>query len=223
MTFIESLHRELDKYNLLRHEFYQLWLDGKLDIRVLREYAVEYYHHVAAFPRYISAIHSLCLNITFRQVLLGNLIDEEQGEENNPELWQRFIEGLSVSRSNLRKKTRLKTTKKLVDGYFILTSKDFPTGLGALYAYERQTPGVSNSKIKGLIEHYAIKDERTLQFFNVHKEADEWHSEECSNIIVQLTAKEQKACYNGAITGAKLLWGFLDGMLDLHGQNKVLN
>jgi pyrroloquinoline-quinone synthase len=56
----------------------------------LQIYAQEYYGHVSAFPRYISSIHSLCEKIEDRQVLLENLIDEEQGSENHPELWMQF-------------------------------------------------------------------------------------------------------------------------------------
>ncbi|WP_255586014.1 hypothetical protein [Wolbachia endosymbiont of Mansonella ozzardi] len=41
-----------------------------------------------------------------RQVLLGNLI-EEQGDENHPELWQHFAEGLGVSRSNLHEDAQI--------------------------------------------------------------------------------------------------------------------
>lgn len=88
--------------HLLKHQFYQSWNEGNLSLEALQVYAKEYYHHVAAFPRCISGIHSLCPNLKMRQVLLGNLIEEEQGDENHPELWQRFAEGLGISRSDLR-------------------------------------------------------------------------------------------------------------------------
>jgi pyrroloquinoline-quinone synthase len=62
----------------------------------LQTYAKEYYYHVAAFPRYISSIHSLCPELKARQILLGNLVEEEQGEENHPELWNVSPKGLGV-------------------------------------------------------------------------------------------------------------------------------
>lgn len=134
------------------------------------------------FPRfrYISGTHSLCPNIKMRQVLLGNLmeIEEERGDENHPELWQRFAEWLSVSRSDLRETVQIKETQKLVDGYFDIVRSDFAMGLGALYTYERQIPEVSKSKNEGLKKHYSINDERSLQFFTVHMGADERHSED---------------------------------------------
>lgn len=213
------LHEALDEYHLLKHPFYKAWNAGELKIEDLQLYAREYYHHVAAFPRYISAIHSKCPDIKMRQVLLGNLIEEEQGEENHPELWQRFIDGLGAARVTSEDKISHQKTKDLVDGYFNLTDADFATGLGALYAYERQTPAVSKSKIEGLQKFYNINDERTLKFFNVHEKADEWHSEECANLLNQLNENDKKKAMDGAVEGAKMLWGFLDGMMEVSCAN----
>lgn len=47
-------------------------------------------------------------------------------------------------------------------------------------------------------------------------EADEWHSEECANLIADLSEEEQEKVIQGAKKGAKLLWGFLDGMLNVN-------
>lgn len=214
MSFLKQLNQQLDELHLLKHPFYQYWGAGELSQEALKIYASEYYHHVAAFPRYISQIHSLCANIKDRQVLLGNLIEEEQGEENHPELWLRFAEGLGVSRQECQRTAELTQTHTLVDGYFGLVNKDYETGLGALYAYERQTPAVSTSKIDGLKKYYDIQDERSLQFFTVHQKADEWHTEEVAGLINTLTPEGKKRAAKGAEDGAKLLWSFLDGMME---------
>lgn len=213
MIFVQSLNKQLDNLYLLKHPFYQSWNAGSLSLQALQTYSKEYYHHVAAFPRYISGIHSLCPSLKMRQVLLGNLIEEEQGDENHPELWKRFAEGLGV---DLHEDAQIKETQELVDGYFDIVRSGFAAGLGALYAYERQTPEVSKSKIEGLKKHYSINDERSLQSFTVHMEADEWHSEECANLITDLSAEEQEKVMQGAKKGAKLLWGFLDGVMNVN-------
>ena len=212
MKFIETLNLELDNWHLLKHPFYQSWNSGTLSRETLQTYAKEYYHHVAAFPRYVSGIHFQCDDIKTRQVLLGNLIEEEQGPENHPELWKRFAEGLGVTQSALEAKAELKETNELVEGYYDLVKSDFARGLGALYAYERQTPEVSKSKIDGLKKYYGLSDERSLQFFNVHIKADEWHSEECGNLIEKLDDNAKQRAKVGAVAGAKLLWNFLSGM-----------
>ncbi|WPX97889.1 CADD family putative folate metabolism protein [Candidatus Fokinia crypta] len=211
MKFIEYLNKNLEVWFLLQHPFYQSWNHGKLTTETLVLYAQEYYHHVAAFPRYISQIHTLCNDIQDRQVLLDNLIDEERGENNHPELWLRFLNGLCNSRS-ISITPQLGTTKELVDGFFELVKADYETGLGALYAYERQTPAVAKSKIEGLKNHYNINDSGTLEFFTVHEKADEWHTEQLTNLICKLDEKSQQRVHEGAIEGAKLLWRFLDGI-----------
>jgi len=195
MKFCLTLNNLLEELHLLKHTFYQSWNEGTLTLDTLKIYAKEYYHHVAAFPRYISQIHSFCPDISDRQVLLENLIDEEKGENNHPEL---------------------STTKELVEGYFELVKTDYATGLGALYAYERQTPEVSKSKIDGLKKHYSVCDEKTLEFFSIHQTADEWHTEELIGLIDRLSKSEQEKVAHGAMKGARLLWSFLDGMAECH-------
>jgi pyrroloquinoline-quinone synthase len=214
MQFFTSLNQKLDHHHLLKHPFYQSWNQGALSIETLQNYATEYYSHVAAFPRYISAIHTLCPDIESRQVLLGNLVEEESGEENHPELWKRFAEGLGIPREKLNASPTLESTKNLVDGYFELVKSDYATGLGALYAYERQTPEVSESKIEGLKKHYGIKDARSLQFFQVHMTADEWHTAEVAGLIGSLNEGDKQKSAQGAEVGAKLLWNFLDGIVE---------
>lgn len=216
MPMLTKLHIELDKLHLLNHPFYKAWEMGTLSKEVLQQYAAEYYSHVAAFPRYISGIHFHCEEIEDRQILLGNLREEEEGEKNHPELWKRFAEGLNVPRGTLNTYPKTKEAQKLVDGFFDLVKQGYAWGLGALYAYERQTPAVAKSKIDGLKKFYDVKDEKSLEFFTVHMGVDEWHSDECAKLIEKLPEKQQQQAQQGAIAGAKLLWGFLDGMMKLH-------
>lgn len=207
---LDLLHKKLDEFHLLKHPFYKSWNAGKLSIETLKLYANEYYGHVKAFPRYISSVHSNCDDIEERIVLLGNLNDEEDlknnGEGNHPKLWRDFAYCLGV---NSITPFNIDETKALVDGYFELT-KDYETGLGAIYAYERQTPEVSKSKIEGLTTYYGIDDAKALEFFKVHMHADEWHAKEVAGLINKCERKEKTE--HGAIEGAKLLWGFLDGI-----------
>ncbi len=211
MSFTQ-LTESLDQYHLLNHSFYKMWSEGKLTQETLKDYACQYYHHVDAFPRYVSTIHSKCGDIEDRQVLLDNLIDEEKGSENHPELWLRFAEGLGATREQVKDAQLNPETKSLVDGFFELCNKSYASGLGALYAYERQVPAVAKSKIDGLKEFYGIDSERATKFFTVHMTADEWHSQEVQDLIAGLNETDRKEAESSALAAAKLLWGFLDGM-----------
>ncbi len=220
MDLFNDLTVKLESYCLLKHNFYHDWNNGKLSLHVVRKYTKQYYHHVAAFPRYISLIHSQCEDLSVRQVLLANLMEEEQGEDNHPELWLRFAEGLSINREEVKNDDLLKQTSALINGYFDLCQESFATGLGALYAYEKQIPKVAQSKIYGLKNFYGMDQERSLRYFNVHLNIDQIHTKECKTLIDQLSIKQQKLAYEGAVFGAKLLWQFLDGIqeynLSLH-------
>ena len=70
--FSKQLNAKLDKYHLLKHPFYKAWNEGKLNREIIKDYAEQYYQHVKAFPRYISATHSLCEDIGKRKILLEN-------------------------------------------------------------------------------------------------------------------------------------------------------
>ena len=44
---------------LLTHPFYLAWARGELSKEALSDYARQYYHHVAAFPTYLSAVREM--------------------------------------------------------------------------------------------------------------------------------------------------------------------
>ena len=68
--FSKELGLKLDKFHLLKHPFYQIyWNEGKLNREIIKDYAEQYYQHVKAFPRYISATHSICEDIEKRRIL----------------------------------------------------------------------------------------------------------------------------------------------------------
>ena len=61
--FSKQLNKKLNKYHLLNHPFYKSWNEGNLTREIIKDYAEQYYQHVKAFPRYISATHSICDDI----------------------------------------------------------------------------------------------------------------------------------------------------------------
>ena len=95
----------------------------------IQEYAAQYFKHVSAFPRYLSAIHTNCEEIAIRQELLENLVDEERGDENHPELWLRFGEGMGKSRESMVQTKTMDETQELVDIFMRLT-RDQRTHIG---------------------------------------------------------------------------------------------
>ncbi len=210
--FTTQLNQELDKLHLLKHPFYQAWSAGELSLDDLRTYACQYYHHVNAFPRYISATHSNCDSLEQRQVLLENLMEEEHGDGNHPNLWLEFAEGLGLARDDVINCKPNQATAKLIKRFLDCGRQSYAAGLGALYTYERQVPDTAKSKIEGLAKFYNIDDERTTKFFDVHLTADKEHSQDAANLLEQLSPSEQAEAKTAALGIANELWDFLSGI-----------
>jgi pyrroloquinoline-quinone synthase len=214
-NFESSLTAAVMEYSMLKHPFYQAWSEGKLSQSVLREYAKQYYAHVRAFPTYVSAVHSRCDDISIRQELLENLIEEERGHENHPELWLRFGESLGASREEVRNAELLPSTRASVERLKRLTqSEDYREGLAALYAYESQIPQVAQTKREGLRSFYGIEDERSVSFFRVHEGIDVLHQQIEKKILIEkcITEDQRLRASEAAKESAKALWEFLDGI-----------
>ena len=213
--FIDQLDQKIQEKHLLNHPFYETWNAGKLSHEAIKEYSAQYFKHVSSFPRYLSSIHSNCDDLKTRQMLLDNLIDEERGSENHPELWMRFAESMGNSRKSVENKKAMKEIEELVATFYSLSkSEQYHVGLAALYCYESMQPEISETKKDGLQKFYGIKDEKALKFFTVHMHADKWHREVVRNLLAELSdTKEKQGEILAAVDSALLvLNNFLSGM-----------
>ena len=175
--YLDLLDADIAAKHLLKHPFYLAWTRGELSREALADYARQYYHHVAAFPTYLSAVHAHCDDQSARKQLLDNLIDEEAGSPNHPELWLQFAKGLGVSHADACKSDKRPETKNLIDSFrSVCGQQSTADGLAALYAYESQIPAICESKIDGLKKYYGFTDPRHYEYFSVHIEADREHS-----------------------------------------------
>ena len=85
-------------------------------------------------------------------------------------------------------------------------------GLAALYAYESQIPAVAETKIDGLKTFYGIDEERALDFFQTHIEADEWHAQVARDLLADATPNEQAAALEAVEDALDALNLLLDGV-----------
>jgi pyrroloquinoline-quinone synthase len=213
-NYMQQFDRQLNENHLLKHPFYQAWSTGKLSVDSLRTYACQYYHHVEAFPRYISATHSNCQLSQARKVLLENLNDEEgmNGLDSHPALWLQFTKGLGLSEATVTSSAIFPETKQFINEFLSLSRTSYAEGLGALYAYERQIPQTAANKIMGLKQFYDIEDEATLKFFLVHLEADVEHAEATKTLIKDLPMEDKIKAEKAAKNIAKSIWNMLSGI-----------
>ena len=175
--YLDQIDNDIAEKHLLKHPSYLAWTRGELNKEVLADYARQYYHHVAAFPTYLSAVHAKCDDQATRKQLLSNLIDEEAGSPNHPALWLKFAEGLGVSDVNKPSAEKWPETKNLIDTFrSVCGNGSTAEGLTALYAYESQIPAICESKIDGLKRHYGFNNPEHYRYFTVHIDADREHS-----------------------------------------------
>jgi len=200
---------------MLKHPFYQAWTEGRLPIETLRAYARQYFHHVEAFPRAVSAVHSACPDREGRRMLAENLAEEEgieASKQDHASLWLMFACGLGESEDEVRGQDLNGETTALIDTFSRLSRQSYAAGLGALYAYESQFPGVASAKIEGLIDRYGISDEETLRFFRVHESADVEHGAVCRDLLDRLSVVETAEAVAAGEELAGALWNFLSGV-----------
>lgn len=221
--FLEKLDAIINERHMLQHPFYQMWNTGDLTIQMLREYALEYYQQVHHFPTYVSATHSKCDDMEVRQMLLENLIEEEHGPNNHPELWRRFGDALGISRDEMMSRKYLPHTKQSVKILKELACKENASeGLAALYAYESQIPEICTTKIEGLKNRYNLDNKDALVFFEVHEEADIIHRQVTRDALVRLcTTVDQKIlALDAAREAADALNLLLDGVYETYCVDK---
>jgi pyrroloquinoline-quinone synthase len=215
--YLDKIDNDIAEKHLLKHPFYLAWTRGELSKDALTDYAQQYYHHVAAFPTYLSAVHSNCDDQATRKQLLNNLIDEEAGSPNHPELWKKFANSLGVE-NTLARTEKQPETKNLINTFRSVCGQDSTAeGLGALYAYESQIPPICESKIDGLKKHYGFTEPEQYEYFTVHIEADRDHSaaerEMLNRYIDDRNFESVKASVNRVLDA---LWGMLSGVCRRH-------
>ena len=214
--FSKELNKKLDEYHLLNHPFYKSWNEGKLTREIIKDYAEQYYQHVKAFPRYISATHSLCEDLDKRKILLENLQDEEKDGADHPKLWKNFAIAIGADAEKIDNVKREKFTSDLIDNFFKNGRSSYSEGLASLYTYERQIPEIAETKIRGLKNHYGVTSKEGLEFFEVHKAADVYHRQACEKLLDAMSKEEQEKAEKSALSTAKYLWNFLTGIAVKH-------
>ena len=214
--FSQELNKKLDQYHLLNHPFYKSWNEGKLTREIIKDYAEQYYQHVKAFPRYISATHSICEDIEKRKILLENLQDEENPNADHPKLWKNFALAMGADPDKIENVKREWFTNDMIENFFYQARKSYAEGLASLYTYERQIPEIAETKIRGLKKFYGVTSKEGLEFFEAHKAADVIHRKECEKLLDALTEEEKVKAEKASMLTARYLWNFLSGMSTKH-------
>ncbi len=216
-AFLSALEERIARYDLLCHPYYQAWTAGQLTRDDLREYASDYYQHVAAFPAYLSALHSRLDDGPLRRAVLHNLCDEEIEGRPHSELWLDFAEGMGADREEVRAASaaaRSSQANRRVPPSSARRLDDRSAGSRST-RMSRRFRAWRKAKGDGLAERYGA-DAKTCGYFKLHQFADVEHSRRVArNAGARKSSRipsRPKARWLPRKAAAQALWHVLDGM-----------
>ena len=206
LDVIDQINYEIEKYSLLKHDFYKLWQEGKLTLDHLAGYSKEYFQMVKIIP---DLVQNTLKNNTVKkyQNSIKNTLDDEL---SHIEPWINFSSSLNVDKNELLNYTADGLTKQSIDDLLKLSQSSFEESVSALYAFEKELPKISETKLEGLKKYYGITDDQSNEYFKIHKEVDIYHSKVWENIIKEFSDDKREKILKAA-------------KLSLLAQNRLLN
>ena len=177
MNIIKRIDAMIEERSLLKHPFYQMWSDGKLTQESLAGYSKEYFQLVKAVPSFMAPIIEKAPDS-----VISELIANQQEESDHVKPWINFAGELGVSEDELIPYTGLTKTRKAVSDLNELMNT-YEGGVCAMYAFEKEIPKISQTKLDGLAEFYGMTSNEATEYFKLHTEADIRHAASWRNIL----------------------------------------
>ena len=182
MNLIQRIDQIIEERSLLKHPFYEMWSDGKLTQESLAGYSKEYFQLVKAVPEFMTPIIEKAPNS-----VITELTENQQEESDHIKPWISFAGELGISEGELIPYSGLNKTKKAVSDLSELMNT-FDGGACAMYAFEKEIPKISQTKLDGLSEFYQMTSDNATEYFKLHTEADIRHTASWRNILEKSNA-----------------------------------
>jgi pyrroloquinoline-quinone synthase len=208
--FRTEIDSRIARHDLLTHPFYQAWAKGELTREDLHRYAIEYFHHVAAFPDYLEMFESRLPQGELAQAVAEN----RAGEDGHAELWLDFAEGMGADRARVSGGQPIAEIQELIATFEkIAREGSAAEALAAFYAYESQVPRIATEKARGLKEMYGA-DQKTCGYFTLHQTADVHHARVWNEQLERQLRDggSESDALAAAEKIAQALWRALDGI-----------
>ncbi len=215
---IDQINYEIEKYSLLNHDFYKLWQEGKLTLDHLVGYAKEYFQLVKIVPSLVENTLKNNKESKYKKSIENTL----QDERNHIESWIKFASSLKVDKNELLSYNGDILTIKAVNDLIQLSQSSFEEAVALLYAFEKELPKISETKMDGLNKFYGLQDEDSNEYFKIHKEVDIYHSKIWENIIKEASDDKKDKMLKAAIISLKAQNEILDSVKSKYVDKNII-
>ena len=203
----ERIEQARERWNVLRHPFYQRWSAGELRPDELARYSGQYRHAVRA----IATLSRAAADAAPERLELRQHAAEEH---DHVALWDGFVEaagGSAADRPTPETEECVRAwsdSPRLNDG-----GRDLLGSLVRLYAIESGQPEISRIKRQGLVDRYGFSEGPGTAYFRLHERRDTEHAAQARELIEELAAEgeeDELAARAEAVLRAN--WRLLDGV-----------
>ena len=195
----ERIESSRERWDVLRHPFYQRWTAGELSAGELARYSGQYRHAVQAIA-------------TMSESVAGDLPDRTElrrhaaEERGHVRLWDGFVEAAGGDASD-------DASPETAGCVATWTSGDALVTLARLYAVESGQPDISRTKREGLLERYGFGDGAGTAYFRIHEHRDTEHAQQARELVDELAgAADADRVVAAAESAFRANWRLLDGV-----------
>jgi pyrroloquinoline-quinone synthase len=197
LTIWERIESARQRWNVLRHPFYERWTAGALTPEELARYSGQYRHAVEAIAEVSESAAA------GRPDLAEHAVEERE----HVELWDRFVHATGGDAAAKPTPETAECVKEWSAGEDVLSQ------LVTLYAIEAAQPEISRVKREGLLQSYGFEDGDGTDYFRVHEHLDAEHAAQARELLAELAEEADEDRLVAVAEGAyRANWRLLDGV-----------
>jgi pyrroloquinoline-quinone synthase len=195
MELCARIDEARQRWDVLKHPFYERWECGELTGEELAFYAGEYRHAVVALARAAAAS--------------GDPVHAHE-EAEHVALWDEFAAAVDAPLDRA-------PTPETSDCAAAWSPEDRFRALAVLYAIESAQPAISRTKLAGLAEHYGFDaDDPAAAYFRLHAELDVEHARAAREALAEAPPARVAELAAAAERALEANWRLLDGVERAH-------
>ena len=197
LTIWQRVENARQRWDVLRHPFYQRWTAGELTPEELARYSGQYRHAVEAIADVSESAAA------GRPDLAEHAIEERE----HVGLWDRFVDSAGGEATDEPTPETAECVREWTSG------GDVVSQLVTLYAIETAQPEISRVKREGLLSSYGFEDGDGTAYFRVHEDRDAKHAAQARELLAKLAGDGDEDRLVVVAEGAyRANWRLLDGV-----------